>query len=130
MAQKEVSLTFSYAFEGELTAKNGTVKIGSEEGTLEPYDLLLGALGSCLYSTFLDIAVKKRITYDRLEMRITGEKRTEIPTTLKLVNVDVTVVNPEKEHGLDQALKLATEYCSVYATISKVAEMSYTLSFA
>lgn len=130
MAQKEVSLTFSYAFEGELTAKNGTVKIGSEEGTLEPYDLLLGALGSCLYSTFLDIAVKKRITYDRLEMRITGEKRTEIPTTLKWVNVDVTVVNPEKEHGLDQALKLATEYCSVYATISKVAEMSYTLSFA
>lgn len=130
MAQKEVSLTFSYAFEGELTAKNGTVKIGSEEGTLEPYDLLLGALGSCLYSTFLDIAVKKRITYDRLEMRITGEKRTEIPTTLKWVKVDVTVVNPEKEHGLDQALKLATEYCSVYSTISKVAEMSYTLSFA
>ena len=130
MAQKEVSLTFSYAFEGELTAKNGNVKIGSEEGTLEPYDLLLGALGSCLYSTFLDIAVKKRITYDRLEMRITGEKRTEIPATLKWVNVDVTVVNPEKQHGLDQALKLATEYCSVYTTISKVAEMSYTLSFA
>lgn len=130
MAQKEVSLTFSYAFQGELTAPNGTVKIGSEEGTLEPYDLLLGALGSCLYSTFLDIAVKKRITYDRLEMRITGEKRTEIPSTLKWVNVDVTVVNPAKQHGLDQALKLATEYCSVYTTISKVAEMSYSLSFA
>jgi len=126
---KWVNMEFEYAFKGVLKAKRGTVDIGIEEGTIEPYDMVFGALGSCLYSTFLDIAVKKRIVYEGLNMKISGEKRTEVPTTLKTVNVEVTVINPEKEKGLDQAMRLATEYCSVYQTLAHVAEMSYSLNF-
>lgn len=126
---KWVNMEFDYEFKGVLKAKRNTVAIGIEEGTIEPYDMVFGALGSCLYSTFLDIAVKKRIVYDGVRMKVSGEKRTEVPTTLKTVNVEVTVVNPQKEKGLDQALKLATEYCSVYQTLSHVAEMTYSLVF-
>lgn len=126
---KWVTMDFDYEFKGVLKAKRGTVDIGIEEGTIEPYDMVFGALGSCLYSTFLDIAVKKKIVYDGVKMKISGEKRTEVPTTLKTVNVDVTVVNPEKEKGLDQAMRLATEYCSVYQTLAHVADMSYSLNF-
>jgi len=122
-------MEFEYAFKGVLKAKRGTVDIGIEEGTIEPYDMVFGALGSCLYSTFLDIAVKKKIVYEGLNMKISGEKRTEVPTTLKTVNVDVTVINAEKEKGLDQAMRLATEYCSVYQTLAHVAEMTYSLNF-
>lgn len=130
MVKKEVTLNFTNEFKGDLIAPNTTVKIGSEEGTLEPYDMLLGALGSCLYATFIEIAVKKRIKYDGLEMHITGEKRDEIPTTLKNVNIDVVITNAEKEKGLEQAFKISTEYCSIYTTISKVAEMNYNITFA
>ncbi len=127
MDKKEVSLVFNNAFEGELIAPKGTVKIGSVEGTVAPYDMLLGALGSCLYSTFMDVMKKKRINYERFEMKITGEKRTEVPTTLKWVNVEACVYAPEKETGVDQAFRLATEYCSIYQTLSHVAEMSYEI---
>ena len=128
MSLKEVTLKFTNDFSGELVAPNGTVKIGTEAGTVLPYDMLPGALGSCLYSTFLDIMNKKRVKYDRAEIHIVGEKRTEVPTTLKWVKVDFKIVNPEKEVGIEQAVKLATEYCSIYQTISHVADMSYTFS--
>lgn len=126
---KWVNMEFEYAFKGVLKAKRGTVDIGIEEGTIEPYDMVFGALGSCLYSTFLDIAVKKKIVYEGLNMKISGEKRTEVPTTLETVHVEVTVINAEKEKGLDQAMRLATEYCSVYQTLAHVAEMTYSLTF-
>ena len=126
---KWVTLDFNDGFKGELKAKRGSAKIGSEEGTLEPYDMVFGALGSCLYATFLEIAVKKRISYDSVHIKISGEKREEIPTYLKTTHVELTVVNPEKEKGLEQAMRLATEYCSVYQTLAKVSEMTYELKF-
>ncbi len=127
MEKKEVTLKFTDAFEGELIAPKAVVKVGSEEGTVAPYDMLLGALGSCLYSTFLDIMKKKRIGFERFEMHITGEKKAEVPMTLKWVNVVATVYAPEKENGINQSFQLATEYCSIYQTLSHVADMSYEI---
>jgi len=128
MDKKEVKLRFTNAFEGDLVAPKATIKIGGEDGMVAPYDMLLGALGSCLYSTFLDIMKKKRIGFERLEMHITGEKRTEVPTTLKWVKVEASLYSPEKETGVNQAFQLATEYCSIYQTLSHVAEMSFEIT--
>ena len=127
MAYKEVKIEFTNRFEGDLIAPNAVVKIGEGEGKVAPYDMLLGALGSCLYATFLDIMRKKRIGFEKLEMVITGEKRSEVPTTLMWVKVAVKIFAPQKENGVERSFKLATEYCSVYQTISQVAEMSYEL---
>lgn len=129
MNQKKVELAFTNAFEGELIAHNGSAKIGGESEMLAPYDMLFGALGSCLYSTFLDVAKKKRIGFERVTMEITGEKRETIPTTLKWVNITCVVYEAEKQKGLEQAFELATQYCSIYQTISQVAEMHYELKF-
>ncbi len=129
MSYKEVSLVFSQAFEGELIAPKARIPIGITEGTVAPYDMLYGALASCLYSTFLDVSLKKRIRYDAVEMVVSGEKRKEIPTTLEWVHIKARVINADKEQGLEQAFKLATEYCSIYETLSKVAKMTYELSF-
>ncbi len=129
MVQKKVTLNFSNAFEGELLAPKASAKIGGEEGMLAPYDMLFGALASCLYATFLDVAKKKRIGFDKVTMAVTGEKREEVPTTLTWVHVSVVVYGAEKTNGLETAFKLATEYCSIYETISKVAKMSYEIAF-
>ena len=130
MDRKEVKLVFSNTFDGTLIAPKGEVSIGTTEGKVLPYDMLLGALGSCLYSTFMDGMKKKRIDFERFEMDITGEKRTEIPTTLKWVNVSATVYAPDKENGVSEAFRLATEYCSIYQTLSHVAEMTYEIKIA
>lgn len=128
MEKKEVKLVFENTFNGELIAPKTSINVGSSVGTVAPYDMLLGALGSCLYATFLDIMRKKRIQFDHAEMVITGEKREEIPTTLKWVHVEISVFAPDKEVGVERSFQLATEYCSIYQTISHVAEMSYAVN--
>jgi len=129
MSKQHVTLTFEQAFKGTLSAERGSVAIGIEENTLAPYDMFLGALGSCLYATFLEIINKKRLTFENVNIAIDGVKREEVPTTLKTVEVKFTVTGASKTKGFEQALKLATEYCSVYQTIAKVADMSYSIAF-
>ena len=129
MSSKHVTLTFEQAFKGKLEAERGSVAIGLENNTLAPYDLLLGALGSCLYATFLEIVNKKRLTFESVKIEIQGVKREIVPTTLETVEVLFSVKGASKPKGFEQALKLATEYCSVYQTIAKVADMSYSINF-
>lgn len=129
MLQKMVTTVFTQKFEGELIGPRGTAKIGVEEGTLAPYDMLFGALAACLYSTFLDVSIKKRIAYETCTLEVTGEKRKDVPTTLKWVHVKATVLNAQKEAGLEEAFRLATQYCSIYQTLSHVAEMTYEIQF-
>lgn len=61
MSQIEVRLIFSQEFEGELSTLNTKTAVGSGDGKLRPYDMLLGALGACYYSTFVGIAKKMRL---------------------------------------------------------------------
>lgn len=129
MLQKNVKVKFANRFEGELIATHGTAKIGGEAERLAPYDMLFGALASCLYSTFLDVAKKKRIAFERVEIEVSGEKRETIPTTLKWVNIECVIYHAQKQKGLEEAFKLATEYCSIYQTIAHVAEMTYDVRF-
>ena len=53
MAQINVGLEFGREFEGELKTARAGAAIGMGEGQLRPYDMLLGALGACYYSTFV-----------------------------------------------------------------------------
>jgi len=129
MAIQKVEMHFNHGFHGELIAPKATVAIGSKKDELAPYDMLLGALGSCLYATFIEIAVKKRIHFDAAHISVEGEKRETIPTTLKWVKVKLSITNAEKESGLVQAAELAAKYCSIYQTLSHVAEMSWEIEF-
>lgn len=124
MAQTTVRLDFDNTFAGTLTAQRGSAQIGRTEGTLAPYDMLLGALGACYYATFLDIAKKMRLSYQRVGIDITGVKREEVPTTLKTVDIAFTIRGAKGEKGFQRAAELAAKHCSVHETLSKVAEMS------
>ena len=124
------TIRFENGFNGELLLDEGSVKIGRAPGEAAPYDMLYGALVSCLYATFLGILEKKRIEIEGTEIVVEGEKRTEVPTTLKTVHLTVTIRGTDKEDAVRKSFDLATKYCSVYETISHVAEMSYELHFA
>lgn len=116
------------AKEGNLiTDSNVNVKI-FDEG-VRPYELLLGALGSCFYATFLSIVEKKRLTYDEVKLDISGTKRTEVPQTLEEVNIKMIITNPSNEQQLLRSAELGAKYCSIYETLSKVAKMNLEVIF-
>ncbi len=127
-----VRIDFEEEFYGELKGENGSAMIGVEKGTLTPYELFAGALGSCAYSIFIDIIEKMRLEYKSCAMDITMEKREEIPTTCKKAMIKVLITGGDKEkiEKFREAFKLATENCSVYYTIALVAEMEWELEFA
>ncbi|XMB87003.1 OsmC family protein [Mycoplasmatota bacterium WC44] len=128
MANK-VQVNFNEAFSGELIAPRGTTKIGSVEGTLAPYDMLLGALSSCVHATFLGICSKKRVAYEAITYNIEGIKREEVPTTLEDVYVRVTITNSDNETKTTSSMELAVKYCSIYQTIAKVANMHLEIEY-
>lgn len=131
MSETRVKLEFGRNFEGKLTADFGEVLIGKkQEGRLRPYDLMLGALGSCYYATFVDIADKMRLEYEKAEVAIHGIKREEVPTTLRTVDMVFTVYGAKEQKGFERASELAAKYCSVHETISQVAEINLKLQFA
>jgi len=123
---------FKNKFEGKLAFPEGELAIGLEPGTVAPYDMLMGALAGCLYSTFLDVVEKKRGSFEKAEFHIEWEKRTAVPTTLKWVRVKLTILGADEKDkpGMEKAAKLAAKHCSIYSTISFVADMSMEVIFA
>jgi putative redox protein len=140
MGELSVRVDFSGGFSGRLSGSKGQAPVGSAEGGLSPYDMLLGALASCFYSNFLDIAGKKRLSYASARVEVSGEKRDEVPATLRWVRVRLTVSLADGAGGagaasgaLEKAYRdsaeLAAKYCSIYQTISHVAKMETVLAF-
>lgn len=122
-----VKLNFK-ADEGLLTTdSNFTVKIFKDGA--KPYDMLLGALGSCFYATFMSIVEKKKLTFDEVDLDISGRKRIEVPTTLEDVNIKMVIKNPSNEQQLLKSAELGAKYCSIYETISKVAKINLEVIF-
>lgn len=126
MANK-VNLLFNHQ-QGQLqTESNYIVDIFDEKAN--PYDLLLGALGSCFYATFISIAEKKKLNFGEVRLNITGKKRTEIPTTLEHVVMDMFIINPSNKEQLIKSAQLGAKYCSIHETISKVAQIDLNINF-
>lgn len=127
----KISVSYKNEFKGNVQTEKGVLKIGSSEGEFLPYPLLMSALSSCLYSTFLDIIKKMRLEISLCNMDLEWEKRVEVPRTLKLIVIKVKIIGADltKKEKLLNAFRLATEYCSIYNTLSKVSEMKYELDF-
>ncbi len=127
----QVKIVFDNQFHGIVTGHHGSSQIGPAEGALAAYDMVLGGLGACLNHTFQTVMDKKRLQFQAIKYDIVGKKREEVPTTLNHVQVDVVVTGvEEKDHNqVTKAFELATKYCSVFVTLSHVAEMEWTMTF-
>lgn len=106
--------------------------IGNGADEFLPYELLPGAPGACFYATFLGIAEKQKIEYEKADIEISGNKREEVPTTLENVTLDLTIygVDDEKDQKkIVRAADLAGKYCSIYQTLQCVAKMTTNVHF-
>ena len=129
MSRLKTEIELKNTFSGVMHVPGADVPVGGVQGELLPYDMLFGALATCVYSTFLDIVNKKKISFDRATMSIEGEKRSEVPTTLIWVDTQLVIYGAENEKALEKTFELATKYCSIYQTISSVAEMRWDVEF-
>lgn len=124
-----IKLKFDDTFNADLEGARAKTPIGITGESFVPYELLYGALGSCVHSTFMGIAKKMRLTYTNMNYEITGEKRNEIPAFLKDVWMKITVENASDEAKMTKAINLGTEYCSIFNTLKKVAEMHVEIEY-
>lgn len=119
----EVTLHFDQGFNGQSTGERATLLINEQGSGFVPYELLYSALGSCVHATFLGIAEKMRVQFDSMDYHITGIKREEIPTFLIECTITVTVKGASDQAKFEKAFTLGTEYCSIFNTLKKVADM-------
>ncbi len=129
MKTDPIKMIFKEGFVGELSSPTSKIKIGKQENGIAPYHMLYGALGACFYATFLSISDKMRLTFSGAEIEITGTKRDQSPATLEQVYVKLVVHNPSHEEKLKKAAQLGAQHCSIYETISKVAQMNLEIIF-
>lgn len=125
----KAKITFDNAFNGELTGDRHTTAIGGSGESFVPYELLYGALSSCIHATVLGIVRKMRLKYTTCTYEVAGDKRTEIPTFLTDVYLKVTMTGVEDEKKMTKAIELGTEYCSIYNTLAKIAKMHLTVEY-
>ncbi|MBU1144789.1 MAG: OsmC family protein [Firmicutes bacterium] len=129
MAVDNIYIEWKDGFIGTMSSPTGKVILGDQDGGMQPYHLLFGALGSCFYATFLSIADKKRCSFDSANVEISGVKRTGEVATLETVFVKLVVKNPSNEIQLIKSAELGAKFCSIYQTLSKVAEMTLKVYF-
>ncbi len=125
----KVQINWENGFNGILKAPNGDFAVGGKKGQLAPYNMLFGALGACFYATFLDIVEKKRLTLKGATLVIDGTHREEIPFTLNYVTINMTIKAKGDEEKFLRSVELAKKYCSIYTTVSQVAEITVNVTF-
>ncbi|MEN3037577.1 MAG: OsmC family protein [Candidatus Kryptonium sp.] len=101
---------------------------GTNAGT-RPMELVLVALGGCSGMDVVSILKKKRVKFDKFEMRISGERAEEHPKVYTKIDIEYIIygkgINPK---DVEQAIELSqTKYCSVSAILKKSgAQVNYT----
>jgi len=125
MSKKHIRADFVPDHYQFTTDKGATFDFGSTA----PYDYLLGALAGCLFATFVDLAVKMKVSWEHVSLEVDGTKREESPTTLEQCSVVATATGVDNEKKFLKAFETATRYCSIYQTISQVSEMHWSVDF-
>lgn len=131
MAQIDIEMEFAgVGYQGYGLNSEG-YKIPFGEGGVSPYECLLQALGACFYANFIGIVEKKRLKFDKARLAVSGVKRSEIPAMLESCRLTVTLhgADPAERDKYEKSAGLADQYCSIYQTVSKVAEMSCRVEF-
>ena len=121
-------IQFENGFHGTYQVGEQTLKIGHE--LIQPYDMTYGAVASCFYATFLLVAKERGVSISGAEIRVSGRKRTQVPTTLEYLNLRMIPVSTAGREELEACMQEALQKCSMMATIRQVAEIDAALAEA
>ena len=107
---------------------HSVVLSGQKEGVgVSPSETLLIALASCSSVDVVEILEKKRKKLTLLEVTTNGERNPDPPWAYQKIHVHYRLGGQGlTDKAVSQAIQLSQEkYCSVAATVSGVAEITY-----
>lgn len=95
---------------------------------MKPSELLLSALAGCTSVDVVEILAKKQTPLSHLEVQVSAEQDADPPWAFRKIHMTFTLKGEGlTEKNVQQAIKLSEEkYCSVAATVSGVAEVTYS----
>lgn len=132
MAGLKVNLALTPDGKGKMELEHGPVVPlagTNDDAGVAPYQMLLGALGYCLYWTLHDVMVKQRIDFGKVDVEISGEKKTEGITHLDWAKVHMVIeATEENADKVLKAVELAQKHCSIFYTLQHVAKIEVTHS--
>jgi putative redox protein len=130
MALDTIKQTWDDNYVGVMETPTGKVILGDQENGIYPYHMLFGALGSCFYATFLSIAKKKRLSFDKAKLEVSGHKETgKEVNLLEKVTIKLLITNPSNEKALSKSAELGSKFCSIHETIFNVADIELIVTF-
>ena len=105
-----------------------TKKIGGEEASVRPMELILIGLGGCTGVDVISILNKMRVKLDKFEVNIEAEQAEDYPKVFKKIHIEYIFHGKDlKKENLERAIKLSQEkYCSVSAMLRNTAELTYS----
>ena len=83
-----------------------------------PYEYLLGALAGCFFYTLSSF--ERKCSWSRIDIKASGIKRLEIPTTLEETVLTITVHGTDDKSDFEKLVRRAEAECSIYNTIKCV----------
>lgn len=103
--------------------------VGGENKGARPTELLLAGLGGCTGMDVVSILKKMRVDFDKVEVDVEADERTEYPKHFEqfrlVYRVSGPAVDPEK---VKRAVELSeTTYCGVAGLFRHGAKITYTI---
>jgi len=100
---------------------------GYEAGT-HPFELVFIGLGGCTGMDVVTLLTKKKVKYDRFEIKINVERAGEHPKVATKIGLEYLFygkgINPK---DVEDSIRLSQDkYCSVSAMLKKVAPINWT----
>jgi len=105
-----------------------TKKIGGEEASVRPKELILIGLGGCTGIDVISILNKMRVKLDKFEVNIEAEQAEDYPKVFRKIHIEYIFHGEDlKKENLERAIKLSQEkYCSVSAMLRNATELTYS----
>lgn len=127
----KINITFNSGFHGTSSSDRSPYEFEIGKEKAYPYELAMSGMVACFYSTFMDVAAKKRLKWDSCTINLDYEKDLEAtPSFLKTAHLDIKVqITEGDEAAFDKSFELAAKYCSLYQTFSKVADVSFSTNY-
>jgi putative redox protein len=118
-------------FEVVASSSHAMVIDGDKKMGNSPMELLLMGLCGCTGYDVVSILRKKRESFTGLEIRAEAERAPEPPMVYTEIRLTYRVRGNVSHKAMEDAVRLSEEkYCSVAATLSKTAKITYKIEYA
>lgn len=107
---------------------DGSAAFGGSGAGVSPKELLLFALGGCTGNDVVPILLKKRVSLDGFETRLTATVQEEHPQVYTDIHIEYVFYGSAiKPVDVERAIELSlTKYCSVTAMLRKCVNITHS----